>query len=265
MKLGMCSGINFKDYINHPCEKLEEIFEIGYDFIEINLSQLASLSKEQFDIVLNWQKETSASILAGNILFSQGFELVGNNVDFKKIENFLNLVIERAALIGVKTVVFGSGKAKDVPGNFEREKAVDQLLVSIGLMDKIAKRNNIIIAIEPLNSKECNIINSVGEALWYVKKINSNNVKLLADIYHIYQDNQPFKLTIEEYQNLAHVHFCEPKGRVYAKKVTKATKEFADALLDSGYDGLVSTEGVYSDFDIEPAKNLSVMKELFIK
>src|SRR5690606_6399534 len=83
-----------------------------------------------------------------------------------------------------------SGGARSYPENLSKEKAVEQIVEFLKIVAPYAEKNGITIVIEPLNKKESNIINSVAEGADFVQKINHPSIQLLADFYHMDEDNE---------------------------------------------------------------------------
>ena len=51
------------------------------------------------------------------------------------------------------------------------------------------------LAIEPLNTGECNFINGVAEAVSLAQEVNHPSVKVLSDLYHVNLERQSFEET----------------------------------------------------------------------
>ena len=92
--------------------------------------------------------------------------------------------------MGIKTLVFGSGGARKVPEGFDRETARRQIIGFCSLAAPIAHRQGIVLVMEHLHKKETNIINSVAEAMTYVKAVNHPGFQCLVDSYHFWLENE---------------------------------------------------------------------------
>ena len=77
----------------------------------------------------------------------------------------MRTAMRRVMLIGAKVVVFGSGKARLVPDDFARADAEAQLVDFLQLVAEETAEHDLTLAIEPLNRRESNILNSVAEGV----------------------------------------------------------------------------------------------------
>ena len=57
-------------------------------------------------------------------------------------------------------------------------------------MAAVAAKYDVILALENLNSTECNFINTLSEALAVVKAVDHPNFRLCVDIYHMLKENE---------------------------------------------------------------------------
>ena len=107
----------------------------------------------------------------------------------------------------------------------------------------IALLNTLTLAIEPLHSKECNFINSLAEADAIASRVNHPAVQILADVYHMAQDNEP-PAQIEKYAaRLCHVHVADPVTRgAPVGDAAARVAPYLDALKRIGYARGISIE-----------------------
>ena len=107
MKIGCCMSL-FDD-------RIFSLSQAGADYVEIGISELNGHSREEILQRADALKASGLSCLAGNLLFPGGMPLVGEAVDREKTADYLSDVLDKAALLGIHTIVFGSGKARAVP------------------------------------------------------------------------------------------------------------------------------------------------------
>src|SRR5438270_1177458 len=101
----------------------------GWEFIEENI--LEFLQGELPDDQWRGQQRAAKApipILAANRLFPPHIKPVGPTFDLSRLQEYMQRVISRAAKVGMKTLVFGSGVARTYPAGFERASAKAQLL-----------------------------------------------------------------------------------------------------------------------------------------
>jgi len=241
-------------------ERAQIVRQAGYDFIECGVtSHLAPLSgAERFEQTRQLLAAAGITPEAFNV-FVGGVQLTGPDVDRKSVEAYVRTALERARSLGAQTIVFGSGGARRVPDGFARPSAWDQLAEFLTMTGPIAQEHGIIIAIEPLATKECNIINSVSEAVELARRVNHPSIRVLADIYHMFADGESYSAVSEAGDLLAHVHLSDPQTRK-APESGREPDSFLGALKKAGYDGRISLECAWDDFDSQAHEALETMK-----
>jgi sugar phosphate isomerase/epimerase len=165
-------------------------------------------------------------------------------------------------LLGVKVLVVGSGSGRKCPEDWPKEAAIEQFSQILFEIAEEAKKYDIIATVEPLNKKETNIINSVSEGLEFVKNINHQNLKLLADFYHMRIEQENMDILKDASQHLHHVHIANSNGRVYPLNKDEDDYEtFFNMLRQIGYNGRVSIEAPSSDIKKEGAASLNLLRQ----
>jgi hypothetical protein len=92
-------------------------------------------------------------------------------VDVSRPAEHVERTVGRLSALGVETLVFGSGKARQVPEGFSREEALSQLVAFGRLAAEAASRTGIVVVLEPLRRQETNIINTAREGLALVDTV----------------------------------------------------------------------------------------------
>lgn len=234
MKIGINLPVN--------CDILwDNILKINPDYVEIQASGYANLTDGDFDDVLAKIKKTGIPVNRANVLFVPTLKLIGEEVTPKKeIAEYLERCFTRGEKLGIKTAVFGSGKARSYSREFGRERAREQMLDITGFIGDIASKFGVTVVIEPLNSFETNMITSVKEGAEFCRELNRPCVKLLADSYHMLVDGEKFE-TLKDYTDvLVHAHIAcgETHNRetryVPEKSDRYGMKRFTDALIQTG-------------------------------
>ena len=106
-------------------------------------------------------------------------------------------------------------------------------------------RHGVLLVAEPLNKAESNIINSVSEAITYVKAINHPNFQCLVDSYHFWVDNEKLEDLQAAVPWIKHVHVSDKDGRVAPGESGKADyRPFFRVLKQGGYNGPISVEAL---------------------
>ncbi len=111
----------------------------------------------------------------------------------------------------------------------------------------LAEKNKVAIVMELLNSKIDHIDYQCDRTPWgveLVKKVGSDNFKLLYDIYHMQIDEGDVIRTIKDnYQYIAHYHTAGVPGRHEIDDSQELNyPAIMRAILDTGFNGYVAQE-----------------------
>jgi sugar phosphate isomerase/epimerase len=229
-----------------PVEKAAEVKAAGWDFVEESIQGILQGTLEDSQ----WRgmdrvKNLPLPVPAANMLVPADHKITGPGVDMNKLRIYITRVMERAQKIGMNILVFGSAGARNVPEGFDREKAKAQILEFVKMASPLAAKHNVTLVVEPLNSKESNIINSVGEAMTYVKAVNHPNLQCLVDSYHYWLDNDKPEDLVAAMPWIRHVHVADKDGRVPpGESGTADYRPFFRIIKAGGYKGVVSVEAL---------------------
>ncbi len=246
------------------CISLEQAYiaeTIGFDYLELPVRNLMPEAKERnFNPVL--LKISSLKIVPEvfNLFIPPDLKIVGDTVDEIRLDYYIKNALRRASVIGGKIIVFGSGGARQVPENFSREIAWDQLKLFLKKVRQIARHYGIIIAVEPLNSQECNILNSVEEAWKLVKEVGEPEIKLMIDLYHLQQGGETFSRTEYLKSDLVHVHVADSDRR-YPGSGSYDYNSFFRDLKTLSYEQRISVECHWDNLEQEAPRALTFLKK----
>ena len=250
MRFGCCAGL----------DKMPIVQDAGYDYVELAVGAVKAESPDdEFEPIRDEIQSYTIVPEAWNCLLPGDIKVTGPEVDKYRIERFLRTAFERIEELGGEIVVFGSGGARKVPDGFPRKRAREQIVEFITLAGQIAGTHGITIAIEPLNAKESNIINSVKEGMEFVEAADHPFVKVLADLYHIDEEKEPIRDVVDAGNALVHTHTADT-GRGFPGSGTYPHAEFFEALRSIGYNDRMSVECILEDFKPECVKALEFLR-----
>lgn len=253
MKIGICTSL----------DNLEKVAKMGFDYIELAVSGIASMDSGEFSSTIHKMENAAIPCEALNILFPGNIRLTGPEVDMENIKKYLDNALARVSQLGGKVVVFGSGGPRRIPEDWDREKAWEQLKDVAKITGDIAGKYDIIIAMEPLNKGETNILNSVSEGFRFVQEVAHPNVKLLADFYHMRKENEDLSVIESVASQLVHLHIAKGSDRAFPKDLSEDLyEEFFNTLRQVGYDGRCSIEGRTDDIEEDGPAALDLLRKL---
>ncbi|MBR5452430.1 MAG: sugar phosphate isomerase/epimerase [Clostridia bacterium] len=255
MKYGICTS----------AEVAAKAKQCGYDYIEPALQMVANMSEEEFDIFLETMKAADMKCLAMCGFFPATLKLVGDEAHFEKIKSYIDFSLSRAAKLGAETVVFGSGAARTIPLGSDREKCTRQLIDAISYAGNVAAKYGITIVIEPLNANETNMATTVSEAVEFVDKVNLPNVKTMVDFHHFHIMKEDYSVLFEVKDYLAHMHIARgtaDRGVPHLESDREYLEEVFGVINQLGYDGTLTIEAIYKDFETEMVEAIKIFKEV---
>ena len=239
MRFGICT----------PLENAAAVKAAGWEFVEESVQGLFQGLQASWAGLIR-TTTCPLSIPSANMLVPAVLKITGPEADLNRLKEYMTRVLERAAQTGTKMLVFGSGGARNVPDGFDRDKAKQQIIDFVKMFAPIAQKNGITVVAEPLNKGECNIINTVSEAMEYVKAVDHPNFKCLVDSYHLWLENEPVANVAENMSWIKHVHLADKDGRVApGLSGTADYRPLFKALKAGKYEGMISVEAL--NFDIE--------------
>ncbi len=256
MKFGVCIGTNV--------ENMKIAKSLGYDFCEGHSQEIANKPIEHIDAM----KATGIPVLAANCFI--GLRVVGNERDDAAISEYLERLFERGKYLGIRCFVFGSSGARKIPEGMTLEEGRAQIVDFLKrLVVPVSEKYDIPVAIEPLRPAECNAINTVADGVEIAKAVDSPYVKVLADVKHMYEQNEDFSLIYDCKGWIIHAHTSNPdpdpsldKKRIYPKENDGFNQnDFVEPLNAIGVE-TCSIEADVIDF-AEDAKNaIEVLKKI---
>lgn len=250
MRFGCCLNMVASNPDGTGREHLRTLKESGFDYAELPLAEMMALSDESFRALGEDLKRYAIACEVCNNFFPGTIRLTGPDADLTRVMPYVRQAMERAGSLGVKRVVFGSGKAKNVPDGFSMKRGYEQIVALLQAVSPIADAQGITIVIEPLRQAECNLINTFREGCCLARDVNCKNISVLVDFYHLTVEKEsPAVLCELGPQFLQHVHFANPTGRVYPLHKDEADYlPFIHALHTAGYDQRISCEAYTNDF-----------------
>ncbi|KRE93381.1 hypothetical protein ASG89_07780 [Paenibacillus sp. Soil766] len=112
---------------------------------------------------------------------------------------------------------------------------------------------------------ECALVtlNLEDEADFAAKQVNLPSIRVLADFYHMDEEQDPISTLIENKDWLRHIHLADT-GRLSPGSGHYPYVQFAATLKASGYAGMISAECTVHDPEKEFAASLAFMREKFM-
>lgn len=246
MQIGCCTNMLPKTDSGTGYEYANLIQQAGFDYIELPIGQINELSSVAFQEMKSYLRTCALPVYACNNFFPSSIQLVGPAADVGLVREFYQSALERAAQLECRYVVLGSPWSKTCPEGFSFHAAFNQLAQWCYEIGSEAQKKNIVIALEPNNRQETNMINTFAEAVSLAKAVKHPNVRCLQDYYHLKMEHDTTDSLLKYGKDyLVHSHFARLKKRGFPKQFDEDPyyQPYFDALRQIGYCGAISMEG----------------------
>jgi sugar phosphate isomerase/epimerase len=253
MKFGCCASI----------DQAEAVHRAGFDYLEAGVTSLIPDEDDAaFAPVLEQYLASPIPVAAFNLFLPRDLKIVGPEIDLARMERYVSRALARIQAVGATIAVIGSGGSRNVPEGFSRSEAAAQIVHFLNIVADAADQTDVTIVIEPLNRKESNIINSVAEGVAIAQQVDRPSIRVLADFYHMDEDDEPLSAITQNQDWLAHIHEAD-SGRLAPGTGTYPYAEFVDQLRQIGNQGMVSVECRWNDFEAEAAPSVEFLRQVF--
>jgi sugar phosphate isomerase/epimerase len=221
----------------------------GVDFIEEHVQRflVPERREAEFAPAKELASASAPPVKAANCFLPGSLRCTGPDADHGAVVAYAEVAFARAREVGIDAVVFGSGGARRLPAGFPKDEATRQFTDLLARLGPLARANGVTVVVEPLNSAECNFINSLAEGAEVVKGASHVGIRLLADFYHMLRDGEPAHEVERHGELIAHCHVAEKEGRACPGTAREDFVPHFSALRAAGYDGRISIECRWDD------------------
>ncbi|MFN5299578.1 MAG: TIM barrel protein [Planctomycetaceae bacterium] len=160
----------------------------------------------------------------------------------QQARDFVRRIIDLAGGLGAPAII-GSMQGR-WGGELSRADALQWLAEGLEELGRHAAQFSVPLLFEPLNRYETNLVNTVSDGLALVQRLETGNVRLLCDLFHMNIE----EIDVAEALRLAgnwvgHVHFVDSNRRP-AGCGHLDYRPIVRALRDIGYSGYASAEAL---------------------
>lgn len=248
---------------------------VFWDDLPASCARAAALGFDAIEIFLPSPEAVERSVLQG-LLTDHGLQLaaVGTGAGWilhrlhlshadpqirAQARAFISGIIDYAGSLGAPAII-GS-----MQGRFEnavtREQALAWLAEGLNELGARAERHGVPLLYEPLNRYETNLINRIGDGVDFLETLQTDNVKLLADLFHMNIEEGALADAIRVGgRHIGHVHFVD-SNRWPAGHGHTDFRPIAQALRGIEYSGYLSAEALPLPSPDEAARQTMVMFE----
>ena len=241
MKLGANCG---------SADRWHLIRECGYDYAEGYFAGITLAEDDEFQKAWDFQKSADIPIDVFNGFFTQKVTLLGEEkTSHVTIREYCEKGFFRAKALGGKIAVIGSGKSRSIPDGMEKSRAEEEFLEALYLIAKIAIKNDMKIAIEPLRYAETNFINTVEESISLCRLADHKAIGTIVDFFHFHSNGESLESLKNAKDLLFHVHIArpDPDRRIPTEIDRETCLLWADTLREIGYHDRITLEAIFAE------------------
>lgn len=232
MKLSVCIPMFFK---NIPIsEAIPQIAALGYSYAEF-----WGLPKDtDIDAVCDACKKHGVTLVA---MCPDKHKMTDSEYHNEYLES-LEAACKNAVAMGIKRIITQVGPDTGAARKIQHANIVDCLKRSVPILEKYG----ITLVVEPLNTlvdhKGYYLVTS-AEGFDIIRKVSSDNVKLLFDIYHQQvSEGNVISNIVENLDLIGHLHAAGCPGRHELDTGELNYKEIFRAIDNTGYNGCCALE-----------------------
>lgn len=223
---------------------------MGYKYLLESTRRILSpqnVTDEQFQALLPAIKQLEVPMYGCNLFIPGDLKVVGPAVDEQAVLEYVEPVLKRAQAAGLTLITWGSGGSRSVPEGFSRVTATAQFIYMAKKVATVAAKYDMILALENLNSTECNFITTLGEALAVVKAVDHKNLRLCVDVYHMLKENESPEAIAGSKGYAVYCEVAEKEARTPPGVQGDDFTPYIEALKKEGYTGNIVIEARWDD------------------
>jgi D-psicose/D-tagatose/L-ribulose 3-epimerase len=173
-------------------------------------------------------------------------------------EHIRNLVDLCADLGPNGVMIFGSPFQRATTEGATREEATQRYADGLAGVAGHAAERGVTILVEALPKAQCDVVQTLEEAVSIVKQINSPGIKTMFDSHNAIDEVEPHAVLVDRYYDwIRHVHVNEMDGK-HCGMGDYDFKPVLEVLLRRGYQRWVSLEAFDFSFGSERIANESL-------
>ncbi len=245
-------------------EDYEKIRLAGYDRIILSAVELMLMNETAFLETKNKIENGSLKCYALNDFCSSDLKLCGPGFDLDSVRAYSRGLVERSAMLGIKSIGIGAPKSRYIPDGYSADQALMELKQSLIVICEEARKFNLNILLEAV-SGECNFITTTDEAFDLVKTLGLENFHLVYDTYHAFkmkEDEYPLLRAIQEVKLVHVAQDIDNLRRFPQIGFPEDHQLYFSTLLKCGYDAEIGVEATPMNMNGELRGTLRILKNL---
>ncbi|WP_404306614.1 TIM barrel protein [Neorhodopirellula lusitana] len=245
---------------------LEDAFDraakLGFDAVEIFAPGPDAVSHAELKSLTERTGLKVAAVGTGAGMVKHGLSLTDADPSKRKAaRDFVRSMIDFGGPVGAPAII-GSMQGR-WGGDLSLDGALDYLAEALDELGPHAATYNVPLIYEPLNRYETNLIRTVDEGVKFLKRLKTDNIKLLADLFHMNIEEANVADALRQGGDaIGHIHFVDSNRQAAGLGHTDFA-QIIEALRSIGYDGYLCAEAFpLPDSDTAAQKTIEAFKSL---
>jgi D-psicose/D-tagatose/L-ribulose 3-epimerase len=221
MKVALCNEVLQPLGFEQQCSVAAAL---GYDGLEVAPFTLAENPMDITDAQagvfrrMAEDKRLAISGLHWLLVAPAGLSIVSEDIRVRdQTVRVMQRLVELCSLMGGRYLVHGSPKQRNVPTGSTREAALERARECFSRVAVTARDRGMVYCIEPLSTRETDLINTIADAARLVDEIDSPGLKTMIDCSAAGQsESQPVEALMADWiptGRIAHVQVNDPNRR----------------------------------------------------
>jgi D-psicose/D-tagatose/L-ribulose 3-epimerase len=167
-----------------------------------------------------------------------------DNQQRKRTIDYVISLIDFCGDMGGPVMVFGSPGQRTATGDFSVREAKNNFAEGLAQVADHASGRNVKILVEALSSEQTNVVNTIGEAMEIVHKVNHPAISTMFDFHNTVDETEPMDMLVRKhYEHIHHIHVQNMDGTVITTDAIPADfLPVFEVLKEKGFSKWVSLE-----------------------
>ncbi len=234
-------------------EQCEIIGNAGYTGVEIAPLTIIKEAVEEFDAgkrkrMVREMKNAGIECAGLHRMFGLPFTGLHFTTPDKHVRqrciNYLVKLIDFCGDIGGNTIVWGSPNQRGTINGITLHDALQYFADGLSKVADHAQQRDIEILIEPISTRDTDIVNTLADAVEIVEKINHPAISSMFDFHNTLDETeQSHELVRKYFDHIHHVHFQNMDGGlVTSDTIPREYIQVFEVLKDLNYQKWISVE-----------------------
>lgn len=226
-------------------KRIRELFkmaaDLGYDGVELHISNPSKVDTSFLKDLSATHGLDIPAIGTGPTYVHYRISFLNNPRVRRRALDRLRKYVEVARDLEA-IVIIGLIRGRLAEGRFTLPRAWQIIRDCLASSARVAEDHGVVLALEPINRYETELINTVAEALKMTSAVNSENVKIMADTFHMNIEEVTIEGALQQAGGeLVHFHVAD-SNRLAPGKGHLDFARIISELSEIGYDRYASAE-----------------------